>query len=171
NIFTSEKDTPDDLLQQQCMAVSVDGGMTYVKFANNPIISAPPPHIGENNHFRDPKVWSHNGKWYMVLGTKKDGRGKVLLYRSTNLHEWTFISVLIESDNIMEHLFECPDFFSLNGQDILLFSTEGTQDYPKSGYYVGKLNYETGQYEHGSFQLLDYGYHFNAPQTLVDGSG
>src|SRR5690606_14185329 len=26
-------------------------------------------------------------------------------------------------------------------------------------------------YEHGSFQLLDYGYQFNAPQTLVDGSG
>lgn len=171
NIFTSEMNTPDDLLQQQCMAISVDGGMTFVKFANNPIISAPPPQTGENNHFRNPKVWSHNGKWYMVLGTKQEGRGKVLLYRSTNLHEWTFISVLIESNSNTEHLFECLDFFSLNGQDILLFSSGDVQDYPVSGYYVGKLNYETGQYEHGSFQLLDYGYQFNAPQTLVDGSG
>lgn len=171
NIFTSPKGLPDDLLQQQCLAVSIDGGVTFEKFAGNPIISSPPPEIGQNNHFRDPKVWKHNDKWYMVVGTKKDQKGKVLLYQSTDLLSWNYISILVESDGSMGHMHECPDLFSLGDYDVLLLSPEGMMDYPVSGYYVGKLNYETGEYVHGAFQLLDYGHHFYAPQTFLDSKG
>lgn len=171
NIFTSPQGLPDDLLQQQCLAVSEDGGITFSKYEGNPIISSPPADIGDNNHFRDPKVWKHDGLWYMVLGTRKHGRGKVLLYRSENLLDWTYMSVLAESDGSMGFMFECPDLFSLGGYDILVLSPEGMMDHPVSGYYVGKLNYETGQYEHGEFHLLDHGRHFYAPQTFLDPNG
>jgi len=171
NIFTSPQGLPDDLLQQQCLAISEDGGITFEKYARNPIISSPPVDIGDNNHFRDPKVWKNNDTWYMVLGTKKNQRGKVLLYKSTNLVDWQYVSVLVESDGSMGHMFECPDIFSLGDVDVLLVSPEGIVDYPISGYYVGKLNYETGQFIHGEFKLLDYGQHFYAPQTFLDHKG
>lgn len=171
NIFTSPQGLPDDLLQQQCLAVSEDGGNTFIKYAGNPLISSPPAEAGDNNHFRDPKVWKHDELWYMVVGTKKDGKGRVLLYQSANLLDWTYKSVLVESDGSMGHMYECPDLFTLDGYDILLLSPEGMLDYPVSGYYVGRLNYETGIYEHGEFHLLDHGYHFYAPQTFLDPSG
>jgi len=166
NIFTSPKGLPDDLLQQQCLAVSEDGGLTFRKHEGNPIISSPPDGIGSNNHFRDPKVWRHDDQWYMVLGTKQQGRGKVLLYRSENLLDWTYVSVLVESDGSMGHMFECPDLFTIDGCDILMVSPEGMKDHPVSGYFAGKLDYATGRYEHGGFQLLDHGHHFYAPQSF-----
>jgi beta-fructofuranosidase len=171
NIFTSPQGLPDDLLQQQCLAVSEDGGLTFRKYEGNPIISSPPEGIGDNNHFRDPKVWRHEGQWYMVLGTKKQGRGKVLLYRSENLLDWTYVSVLVESDGSMGHMFECPDLFTIDGCDILVVSPEGMKDHPVSGYFAGKLDYATGRYEHEGFHLLDHGHHFYAPQTFQGPDG
>jgi len=171
NIFTSPQGLPDDLLQQQCLAISEDGGNTFIKYDGNPIISSPPAEIGQNNHFRDPKVWKHNDQWYMVLGTKKHGKGKILLYRSHNLLDWDYVSVLVESDGSMGHMFECPDLFTIDGYDILLLSPEGMKEHPISGYFVGRLNYETGEYEHGEFHLLDHGHTFYAPQTFEDPSG
>jgi len=171
NVFTSPQGLPDDLLQQQCLAISEDGGMSFTKYENNPIIEAPPAHIGQNNHFRDPKVWKHGQCWYMVLGTKKDDKGKVLLYRSTDLLEWEYVSILAQSDGSMGYMYECPDLFRIGEYDVLLISPEGVRDYPLSGYYVGKLDYETGTYTHGPFRLLDDGFSFYAPQTMEDQLG
>lgn len=171
NVFTSPQGLPDDLLQQQCLAISEDGGISFTKYENNPIIEAPPAGIGQNNHFRDPKVWKHGDHWYMVLGTKKDDKGKVLLYRSHNLLEWEYVSVIAQSDGSMGYMYECPDLFRIGEYDILLISPEGVRDYPLSGYYVGKLDYETGTYTHGAFHVLDDGFHFYAPQTMEDHLG
>jgi beta-fructofuranosidase len=173
NIFTSPQGLPDDLLQQQCMAVSADG-TEFMKAGANPLISAPPADIGQTNHFRDPKVWKHNGIWYMVLGTKKDERGKVILYRSNDLAHWDFIGVLTESDGTMGYMHECPDLFALGGKHILAFSPQGMEGWGApnvSGYYVGELDYERGAYEHGAFRLLDHGFNFYAPQTMTDDRG
>ncbi len=170
--FAKPQALPDDL-QQQCMAVSTDG-IHFDKWEQNPIIAAPPDAIGQNNHFRDPKVWRHNGRWYMVLGTKKDERGKVVLYRSDDLLHWEFFSVLTESDGSMGYMHECPDLFALGGKEVLVFSPQGVapQGEPDlSGYYIGRLDYGNGSYEHGSFHRLDYGFNFYAPQTFEDAQG
>lgn len=119
NRFTSSKGLPDDLFQQQCMATS-DDGIHFVKSNSNPVITSPPVNVGQNNHFRDPKVWQEQGIWYMVLGTKNNERGKVLLYRSNDLYQWDYVSVLTISDGTMGYMYECPDMISLGGKDILL---------------------------------------------------
>ncbi|MCD9021391.1 glycoside hydrolase family 32 protein [Cohnella silvisoli] len=170
NRFTSAKGLPDDLIQQQCVAVSSDG-INFDKIEQNPVIAAPPESIGQTNHFRDPKVWKRGDAWYMVLGTKKHGRGKVVLYHSADLIQWQFLGVLTESDGTLGHMHECPDLFPLGGKDVLLYSPEGVGGESLSGYSIGELDYDKGVFRHGAFRRLDYGFNFYAPQTMTDDRG
>jgi beta-fructofuranosidase len=51
-----------------------------------PVLALPEGYTG---HVRDPKVWQHDGLWYMVLGAQDlQKRGKVLLFKSADLHAW-----------------------------------------------------------------------------------
>jgi beta-fructofuranosidase len=168
----SSSDGSNISLQQQCIAVSSDG-ITFEKIPQNPVIPSPPEAVGQNDHFRDPKVWRYNDFWYMVLGTKKNDRGKIVLYRSTDLVSWSFVNVVTESDGTMGHMYECPDLFRLDSRDVLLFSPEGAAfaEGMVSGYYLGHFDYHTEQYKPHPFQRLDHGFDFYAPQTMVDPQG
>ncbi len=176
-IYTSKQTISSDdqvaSLQQQCIAVSEDG-VHFNKLPQNPIIPSPPDVIGQNDHFRDPKVWKYQDTWYMVIGTKKNERGKIIVYQSQDLIHWDFSNVLTESDGTMGHMYECPDLFHLNGVDVLILSPEGAVEAGGamlSGYYIGEFDYGTGHYEHGNFNKLDYGFNFYAPQTMEDAHG
>ena len=63
NYIDKEKDI---FFENQNIAVSKDGGITFEKYENNPVIAKPP--VDSIHHFRDPKVWKHEDKWYMVVG-------------------------------------------------------------------------------------------------------
>ncbi|MDA4315164.1 glycosyl hydrolase family 32, partial [Escherichia coli] len=69
----------------QCLATENNqGGFDKL----GPVIPLPDGYTG---HVRDPKVWKHNSRWYMVLGAQdKEKRGKVLLYSSVDLYTWSF---------------------------------------------------------------------------------
>jgi beta-fructofuranosidase len=68
----------------QCLAVEQPDG-TFTKLG--PVLALPEGYTG---HVRDPKVWQHDGEWYMVLGAQDvQKRGKVLLFKSADLHAWT----------------------------------------------------------------------------------
>jgi beta-fructofuranosidase len=76
------------------------------------------------------------------------------------------------------YMWECPDIIQLNGKDILLVSPQGLEaegylynNLFQSGYFIGKLDYEAVQFQHGSFTELDRGFDFYAPQTFTDESG
>ena len=173
NIYTSNQGLPDDLFQQQCAAVSEDG-IHFEKLDCNPLISTPPREVGDFNHFRDPKVFRQDGLWYMVVGNMKDYDGHVLLYRSEDLLHWQYVGMTVQSNGKMGYMHECPDYFVLNGQEVLLLSPKGIgpEDQPSlSGYYTGSMNWETGKFEHGDFHLLDDGFDFFAPQTFEDDKG
>jgi sucrose-6-phosphate hydrolase SacC (GH32 family) len=67
----------------QCLATENADG-TFTKLG--PVLPLPEGYTG---HVRDPKVWQHEGRWYMVLGAQDvQKRGKVLLFSSADLHEW-----------------------------------------------------------------------------------
>jgi beta-fructofuranosidase len=75
-------------------------------------------------------------------------------------------------------MWECPDLFSLRGKDILLGSPQGIekdgdlyQNIYQSGYLVGELNYQTGEFKHQEFKELDRGFDFYAAQTTFDNKG
>ena len=85
----------------QCIAYSNDEGMTWTKYAGNPVI----PHIVADN--RDPKViWdAPSNQWVMVLYL--DGND-FALFGSQDLLHWKELSRLVIKGDA-----ECPDFFSL----------------------------------------------------------
>ncbi|MNO12514.1 Sucrose-6-phosphate hydrolase [compost metagenome] len=155
------------LIQSQCLATSLDG-ITFEKYEGNPVIPGPP--ADGSADFRDPKVWKHDGTWYMVVGSSKDGIGKALLYNSPDLREWNYAGVLAESDGTMGTMWECPDFFPLDGRYVLMFSPMGMGQ-RKTIYLVGDMNYTTGRFTWDTMGDVDYGYEYYAPQSFSGGQG
>ncbi|OUM92343.1 glycoside hydrolase family 32 protein [Caldibacillus debilis] len=158
----------------QCLAISEDG-IHFEK--KGPILHVPK---GYTSHFRDPKVWRHNEHWYMVLGAQSDAfLGRAVLFSSTDFYHWQMLGPIAGShwnhSGDLGYMWECPDFFHLQGKDILLFCPQGLE--PKgmnynnlyqSGYLAGRWIPGTNHYEHGEFRELDRGFDFYAPQTFVD---
>lgn len=76
------------------------------------------------------------------------------------------------------YMWECPDLFTLDGQEVLVFSPQGIesdgihyQNLYQAGYVIGELDYEHAKYNHGAFVEIDRGFEFYAPQTTVDEQG
>lgn len=162
--------------QRQALATSTDG-ISVTKYEHNPIILAE----DRQPNIRDPKVWKHGSKYYMVLGNsfENDTLGRVLLYTSDDKINWEEVSVLHQSDGSLGFMFECPDFFELNGKYVLLFSPQGIKpqgdkyrNLYQTGYIVGDFSYETNEFHPiTSFQEIDHGHDYYATQTIEDDNG
>lgn len=145
-----------------------------------PVLSLP---VGYTGHVRDPKVWQHDGRWYMVLGAQDlELKGKVLLFRSPDLHQWQSLGEIAGSGisglNDFGYMWECPDLFALGDEDVLIFCPQGLaaeaeryRNTYQAGYVCGKLDYQQGQFNHGAFHELDAGFEFYAPQTTLAADG
>lgn len=128
-------------------------------------------------HIRDPKVFRRNGRYFMVLGGRKKGdKGAALLYAGSDLHRWSFAGELTTKETF-GYMWECPDCFTLDGQDILSVSPQGLkeeeyrfQNIYQSGYFPVKGGLP-GELDADSFEEWDYGFDFYAPQTFQDESG
>lgn len=68
--YTASVKREGRLHQTQCLITSEDG-IHFEKYEGNPIIPEPPE--GALEEFRDPKVFSAAGKWYMVVGGSAKG--------------------------------------------------------------------------------------------------
>lgn len=157
--------------QVQCIATSEDG-ITFVKYEQNPVL-ADFPEEGSAD-FRDPKVWKHDGVWYMALGSGKDGVGNALLYKSPNLLEWEYVAVMAQGELGQGIFWNCPDFFELEGKDVLLASpgvTPSQRDIRTNFCRVGKLDYASGTFYSEQDGGVDLGPDFYAPQTWLDDQG
>lgn len=167
----------DTFYQTQNIAVSQDG-VTFTKVTENAVIPEPP--ADSAHHFRDPKVWKHEDTWYMILGNAtKDMVGRVILYRSADLRQWEYVGVLAQSDGSLGFMWECPDFFELDGKHILLISPQGIEKQGdlynnlfQTGYLIGDYQYDTNSFtETSPFTELDNGHDFYAAQTFLDDQG
>lgn len=166
-------------LQTQCIARSSDG-INFEKFSGNPVIGNPGDHRASKYDFRDPKVWEHDGKFYAVVGSKieEEDIGQILLFESEDLEHWNFKSIAAKATENLGYMWECPNFATIDGKEILILSPQGIeqegivyQNVYQSGYMVGNLNYETGIFTHEDFHLLDYGSDFYAPQITQTPDG
>ena len=140
------------------------------------------PHVpqGYTEHFRDPKVWESDGSYYAIIGAQRaDQTGCAVLYQSKDLHHWTFLGELQSENNNFGYMWECPDYFEINGNGVLVFSPQGLDpignscnNIYQSGYMVGeKLNLPSLEWSHQRFVELDQGFDFYAPQTMEDPNG
>ncbi|SMO55405.1 glycoside hydrolase family 32 protein [Melghirimyces algeriensis] len=161
----------------QCMAISEDG----IRFRKHgPVIHLPQ---GYTPHFRDPKVWRKDGSWYMVVGAQsRELQGQAVLFRSSNLRDWTYLGPIAGSGlqclGEFGYMWECPDLFRLNGRGVLIVCPQGLEpegdryhNLYQSGYFLGDLEEEVAKFDHGPFDELDRGFDFYAPQTTLDNRG
>ena len=167
-----------DSFQTQCVAIG--DGVDYDKYEANPVIDASTLPEGASVHdFRDPKIWREDGKFYAVIGNRpEDGSGSILLYESEDAIHWQFVSVLAACHNQYGRMWECPDFFPLDGKHVLLVSPQemaaiGLEFHPGNANValIGKFDRKTNHLLREYVQAIDYGLDFYAPQTLLTEDG
>ena len=110
----------------------------------------------------------------MVAGNRtEDGSGAIRLFESKDGLKWTYSATLDASRNEYGRMWECPDFFPLDGRQVLLVSPQemtaiGLEFH--AGYGVaallGSYDKASRHFEREAVQAVDYGTDFYAPQTL-----
>lgn len=156
--------------QSQCMATS-DGDLTvWHKHLHNPVVTAPPERAHQTSDFRDPFVWREGDTWYMLVGSRIEGvGGAVFLYASANLTDWRYLNPLLVGDNARHGImWECPNFFPLGDQWVLVISSH-------IGHTTGTVIYFVGDFREHRFYpayeaVLDSGVYY-APLTHLDDQG
>ena len=166
-VFTGTSNNGKGFEQSPCVAWSEDG-IHFQKYEENPVLTA--PEGIPTWFFRDPKVWEHDGIFYMVCGGNRDGRAQALLYKSLDLFHWEFFSVLAEARGEWGYMFECPDFFEINGKYVLVVSPMGAGE-RSSVYMVGDFDYKTGRFFYTVTGEVDWGYQYYAPASFVAPDG
>ena len=133
--------------QSVSVAYSKDG-IRFEKYANNPVI----PHYPADgcNDFRDPAVAYIDGKYYIVMasGHKESKEGRLLLYESENLFDWTYDGIMAAWPNC--EYTECPSFMLAEDGTCLLTASvcEFTQRYFSAMY---------GDFQQGKFNVRHVG--------------
>ena len=166
-------------IQTQCIAVG--DGVNYEKIEQNPVIDEKDLPEGCSRHdFRDPKIWrKSDGTYCCVVGNRPaDGSGQILLFTSEDCFKWNFKKVLIANNNRFGKMWECPDFFELDGKWVLLTSPqdmlpEGFEYHNGNGTLclIGEFDEETDTFTAQHDQSIDYGVDFYAPQTILTQDG
>ena len=169
--FHGDPSSDDNLYQVQCLATSRDG----IHFERQGQVVDTPEGL---HHFRDPKVWREGEYWYMVVGARVGDVGQVRLFRSPDLHQWQEEGVLAQANAGMGYMWECPDFFTLNGKRVLMFSPQGlaaegyrNRNVFQSGYLIGDWLLGQTFAADGEFIELDHGHDFYAPQSFLTPDG
>lgn len=162
--------------QSQCIAFSTDEGVTWKKYAGNPVID-----IGSEN-FRDPKVfwYEKENNWIMVVALSAEQ--KVRFYNSHNLIDWNQVGEFKLRSETNE-AWECPDLFPMhvdeNKKNIKWTFTIGKWGKGIPGgshidYLIGDFNGKAfipdkdyGN-EEAEFSRLDFGRDFYAAHTWAN---
>ncbi|MFJ5699309.1 glycoside hydrolase family 32 protein [Arthrobacter sp. NPDC093139] len=94
--------------QAQSLAYSLDRGMTWTKYAGNPVLTR------HSADFRDPKVFWYSGPAgsHWVMAAVEARQNMVVFYGSGDLREWTLLSEFGPA-HASGGEWECPDLFPL----------------------------------------------------------
>ncbi|MED4007283.1 sucrose-6-phosphate hydrolase [Priestia aryabhattai] len=160
----------------QCIAMLKRDG-SVEKYTHNPAVRGVPD--GYTGHVRDPKVWKENDTYYMLLGAQRENEtGALIVYESSDALQWSFKGEVQTSLPDFGYMWECPDYFKLDGKDVFVFSPQGIKadghDFHNIYnviYAVGIFDVESLTFEMEYYREIDKGFDFYAPQTFQDESG
>ena len=143
--------------QVQSVAVSKDNGMTFEKYAGNPVL------VSTEEDFRDPKVfWNPEiQKWNLILAAGQEMR----IYTSDNLTDWNYESSFGRELGSHDGVWECPDLMKLpvRGTDrhkwllICNINPGGPFGGSATQYFVGDFDGRKFTCEHKDTRWMDYG--------------
>jgi beta-fructofuranosidase len=185
-------------IQLQSIAIRKPGESEYAKYEGNPVISADDlPEGGDPYEFRDPYMWRCADGSYRALvangRTSAEEGTRLLLFRSEDGLDWGGGKVLFEDERRIGVMWECPNFFPLDGKHILMASPMDMQ--AEEGDAVGSIRfpqgnnvcYITGGYDekyekfrpdaddadagYYMYEPVDGGLDFYAPQTFETAGG
>lgn len=155
-------------VQTQAIATSADSLITWTKHPSNPVMRDVPAEAGQTRDFRDPFVWKEGDTWYMVVGSRiQDVGGVIFLYRSADLLHWEYLHPLLTGDIRQDGvIWECPNFFKLGDEWVLIISMH-------DGRATGTVIYVVGSYENQQFTpvyrgVLDHAVLYAPLSTLDD---
>ena len=166
-------------VQTQCLAVG--DGTDYEKYGANPVLDETDlPEGNSKFDFRDPKMWQRaDGSFRCVVGNCVGERdGQVLLFGSPDGFHWSFLKVLAANNGRFGKAWECPDFFALDGKQVLLVSPmdmlqKGLEYHNGNGTLclIGGYDEQEEVFTEEKDQAIDYGIDFYAPQTVLTPDG
>ncbi|MDE5865593.1 MAG: glycoside hydrolase family 32 protein [Lachnospiraceae bacterium] len=166
-------------VQKQCLAVG--DGIDYEKYEGNPVLDEKDLPEGASRYdFRDPKMWrKEDGTYCCVVGNRPaDDSGQILLFTSPDGFKWSFKKVLAANNNRYGKMWECPDFFKLDGKWVLITSPQDMLPYEFEYHngngtlcLIGDLDEKTDEFTEQYNQSIDYGIDFYAPQTVLAPDG
>jgi fructan beta-fructosidase len=140
--------------QSQNIAYSLDDGITWTKYANNPVLDL------HKIDFRDPKIFWYEPKKYWVMNVMLPVEHIVQFYASKNLKDWKHLSNFGPAGDTSA-VWECPDLTAVPVEGmpgkkkwLLQMSMNATMQ-----YFVGEFDGEKFINENPSNKIVrpDYG--------------
>lgn len=157
--------------QRQSLAFSLDGGDTWTRYADNPVLD-----LG-STEFRDPKLqwYAPGGYWVMVVVLATDR--VVQFYRSDDLRTWKHLSDFGPA-GATDGVWECPDLVALPVDDdpadvrwVLVVSVQEGGPAGGSGmqYFLGSFDGVTFTAEDPArIRWVDHGPDYYAAVSFAD---
>ncbi len=144
------------LFQNQCLAYSIDKGMTWQKYQGNPVLKTP-----GLKDFRDPKIswYMEEKKWIMTLAAGD----LIIFYSSKNLKDWKKESEFGRGLGAHGGVWECPDLlhFIIGGKKIWLLIVNmnpgGIQGGSGTQYFTGNFDGKDFKCNDTLTKWMDYG--------------
>jgi beta-fructofuranosidase len=169
------------LRESVCMAIAEDDALLHWRKLPQPVIPTPPAGM-QVTGFRDPSPWREPGTgqgneehWYLIVASGERGiGGRVLLYRSADFRHWEYLHPMAQGNPNGKQgtdpvdsgeMWECPDFFPLDGKHVLIHSTER-----RTLWQIGTLDPATMLFHAENGGLLDEGAYY-APKSQLDAQG
>lgn len=131
-----------------------------------------------SKHVRDPKVFEHDGLYYMVLGARDaSDHGCVLLYQSLDGENWNY-HMRMTTNQSFGYMWECPDLICVDQQWFLICCPQGVNEKGmvyanvyQCGYFALDMDLQQKTYTLYEFHELDRGFDIYAPQSYEDQKG
>lgn len=126
--------------------------------------------------FKDSEVIMKNGKYIILIGAEsRSENGCIAVFEADNESDFEYKGILETDLEEFGWLWEYPDYFSVDGRDILVFCPQGVDRYGnyfrnnfQSGYLVGQIDFDDYSMNHGEFKEFDAGFDFYAPKVFTD---
>ncbi len=169
----------DEQFESAQLMISSEDGFSFDNEKGKEVIIPPLTELqtGHRTHTRDPKIWRGKDAWYLVLGsTEEEKYGKILFYRSEDLHTWTYVNQAWKGPEY-GWMWECPDLFPAGDGEVLLISAMGllkNEEREKNQTICFPVEFQEdscGIEIPDTYQFVDYGMDLYAPQTTLDACG
>ena len=173
-MYTGVIRTEDPRFSRQVQCIAVEQNGEYVKYEGNPVLDETDLPEGCSPYdFRDPKLFRKPDGMFgcLTVGRKADGNGMLLYYSSPDGFNWSFNRILTDNDGTFGRLWECPDYFELDGKYVFLVSPMDMVQ--NDTFFCGNSTVcmigsraEDGNFIRETAYPIDCGLDFYATQTL-----